>query len=224
MRFGRVEDITPGGNTWTSAPTTRPSLLIRLSDLADEQAWAELVEIYGPLLHRLAKGRGLQQADAEDLAQEVFRIVSAAIEGDRYDPSRGSFRGWLFRIARNLTLKALVARRRQPRGSGDTGVLNLLEEQPAPASEDSAQFGAAYQRRLLEWAARRVRGEFSDTAWRAFLATGVEARPRCRGRPGVGPQGGLGLLTSGAGSRPGSGAKSKRSKTRHLRTFERRLS
>lgn len=160
-----------------SAPTTRPSLLIRLSNPADERAWAELVEIYGPLLHRLAKGRGLQQADAEDLTQEVFRIVSAAIEGDRYDPSRGSFRGWLFRIARNLTLKALAARRRQPRGSGDTGVLNLLEEQPAPASEDSTQFKAAYQRRLLEWAARRVRGEFSDTAWRAFLATGVEARP-----------------------------------------------
>ncbi|SIO43439.1 RNA polymerase sigma-70 factor, ECF subfamily [Singulisphaera sp. GP187] len=160
-----------------TAPTTRPSLLIRLRDPADECAWAEFVDIYGPLLQRLARGRGLQHADAEDLAQEVFRVVAAAIEGGRYDPSRGSFRGWLFRIAHNLTLKSLVARGRQPRGSGDTGVLNFLEEQPAPAPEDSAQFEAAYRRRMLEWAARKVRGEFSELAWHAFLATGVEARP-----------------------------------------------
>ncbi|WP_406699743.1 sigma-70 family RNA polymerase sigma factor [Singulisphaera sp. Ch08] len=160
-----------------TAPTTRPSLLIRLRDPADERAWAEFVDIYGPLIQRLAQGRGLQHADAEDLVQDVFRVVAGAIEGGRYDPSRGSFRGWLFRIARNLTLKALTAQGRQPRGSGDTGVLNFLEEQPAPALEDSAQFEAAYRRRMLEWAARKVRGEFSETAWRAFLATGVEARP-----------------------------------------------
>lgn len=160
-----------------TSPTTRPSLLIRLRDPADERAWGEFVEIYGPLLQRLARGRGLQHADAEDLAQEVFRVVAAAVEGGRYDPARGSFRGWLFRIARNLTLKALTARGRQPRGSGDTGVLNVLEEQPAPDPEQSAQFEAAYRRRILEWAARRVRNEFSESAWRSFVATAIEGLP-----------------------------------------------
>lgn len=160
-----------------NAPTTRSSLLIRLGDPADECAWAEVVDVYGPLLRRLARGRGLQHADAEDLAQEVFRVLSVAIETGRYDPLRGSFRGWVFRIARNLAFKALIARGRQPQGTGDTGVLNLLDEQPAPSSDDSSQFEAAYRQRMLEWAAQRVRGEFSAAAWRAFVATGLEARP-----------------------------------------------
>jgi RNA polymerase sigma factor (sigma-70 family) len=160
-----------------SAPTTRASLLIRLRNPADERAWVEFVEVYGPLVRRLARGRGLQHADAEDLAQEVFRVVAAAIERGDYDPVRGSFRGWLFRIARNLAVNAWVARGRHPRGSGDTGVMHLLEEEPARPDHDSAQFETEYHRRLLEWAADRVRVEFSPGAWQAFWATGVEGRP-----------------------------------------------
>src|SRR5215213_10322984 len=109
-----------------AAPTTRPSLLIRLRDPADERAWVEFVEIYGPLVRRLARRRGFQHADVEDLVQEVFRVVTAAIERGAYDPARGSFRGWLFRIARNLAVNALVERSRQPRGTGDSAVVVLL--------------------------------------------------------------------------------------------------
>jgi RNA polymerase sigma-70 factor (ECF subfamily) len=57
------------------SPDTRPSLLIRLRDPKDERAWGEFVDIYNPLIHRLAKQAGLQGADADDLAQEVFRAV-----------------------------------------------------------------------------------------------------------------------------------------------------
>jgi RNA polymerase sigma-70 factor (ECF subfamily) len=160
-----------------TAPTTRPSLLIRLRDPADEQAWAEFLDVYGPLVRRLARNRGLQHADAEDLAQEVFRVVAGAIERGAYDPARGSFRGWLFRIARNLTINALMARSRQPRGTGDTAIQQLLEEQPASGPEDSVEFQAAYRRRMLHWAAERVRNEFSEVAWKAFWDAGVEGKP-----------------------------------------------
>ena len=119
------------------SPSTRPSLLIRLRDPGDERAWAEFTEIYGPLVHRLARRRGLQEADAEDLAQEVFRAVARAIERYDPDPDRGSFRGWLSRIARNLIINLLAARRRQPQGTGDTDVHRLLEDRPDPAGEDS---------------------------------------------------------------------------------------
>jgi RNA polymerase sigma factor (sigma-70 family) len=158
-------------------PSTRPSLLIRLRDPADGRAWAEFTEIYGPLVHRLARRRGLQEADAQDLAQEVFRAVAGAIERFDHDPARGSFRGWLSRIARNLIINLLAARRRQPRGTGDTDVHRLLEDRPDPAGEDSALFEVEYRRRLISWAAERVRGEFSAAAWRAFWQVGVEGRP-----------------------------------------------
>jgi RNA polymerase sigma factor (sigma-70 family) len=158
------------------APVTHPSLLVRLRDRNDEQAWSEFTEIYGPLAYRLAKRRGLQEADAQDLVQEVFRAVARAI--DRYDPdpARGSFRGWLSRIAGNLIINLLVAQRRHPRGSGETDVQQLIEQQPDPACEESALFDDEYRRGLLAWAAERVRPSFSEPAWQAFWQTCVEGK------------------------------------------------
>ena len=82
----------------------------------------------------------------------------------------------VIRIARNLTINLLQAQRRQVRGSGDTDVALRLAEYPAGESEASALFDVEYRRRLFDWAAARVRGEFSDAAWRAFVMTGVEGR------------------------------------------------
>src|SRR4051794_4419852 len=157
-------------------PTTRPSLLVRLRNPTDERAWAEFVEIYGPLIRQLAQRRGLQDADAADLVQEVFRAVAGAIERYDPDPAKGTFRGWLSTIARNLIVNLLDAQRRHPRGTGDTEIHQLLEAQPAPNLEESLLFDAEYQRRLLHWAAERVRQEFSEVAWEAFWKTGVEGR------------------------------------------------
>ena len=156
--------------------TTRPSLLLRLRDPMDERAWGEFVEIYSPLVHRLARRRGLQDADANDLVQEVFRAVAGAIERYDPDPCKGSFRGWLSTIARNLIVNLLNAQRRHPRGSGDTEIQQLLEAMPAPDSEESALFDAEYHRRLLHWAAERIKDEFSGTIWTAFWKTGVEGQ------------------------------------------------
>jgi RNA polymerase sigma factor (sigma-70 family) len=156
--------------------TTRPSLLVRLRDPMDERAWMEFVEIYGPLIRQLARQRGLQDADVADLVQEVFRAVAGAIERYDPDPARGSFRGWLSTISRNLIVNLLNAQRRHPRGTGDTQVQLLLEAQPAPDSEESALFDTEYHRRLLHWAAERIRDEFSETVWLAFWKAGVNGQ------------------------------------------------
>jgi RNA polymerase sigma-70 factor (ECF subfamily) len=157
-------------NEW---PSTRPSLLVRLRDPRDERAWAEFLEIYTPLVYRLARRKGLQGADADDLAQEVFRAVAGAIDRWSPDPGRGSFRGWLFRIARNLLINLLARQGRQPRGTGDPEVARLLEEQPAPPGEASTLFELEYRRQLFQWAIEQVRGEVQPTTWDAFWRTGV---------------------------------------------------
>jgi RNA polymerase sigma-70 factor (ECF subfamily) len=157
-------------------PTTRLSLLVRLQDPRDEQAWHEFTEIYGPLMQRLARQKGLQDADAADLVQEVYQAVARAMERQAYDPARGSFRGWLFRIARNLVVNFLIDQARRPRGTGDSDMKCLLEAQPAPTPEDSVLFDTEYKRQLLFWAAEQVRGEFSELTWKAFWQTGVEGR------------------------------------------------
>jgi RNA polymerase sigma factor (sigma-70 family) len=158
-------------------PSTQASLLIRLRDHGDERAWAEFTEVYGPAVLQLARRRGLQDADAQDLVQDVFRAVAGAIHRYDPDPNRGSFRGWLSRISVNLIINLVTAQKRHPRGSGDTDMQRLLEEQPNVRDEESVLFEAEYRRGLLAWAAERVRGSFSEPVWQAFWQTGVEGRP-----------------------------------------------
>jgi RNA polymerase sigma factor (sigma-70 family) len=160
----------------TDSPATRHSLLARLRDPRDERAWAEFVAIYTPLIDRLARAKGLQSADAADLAQEVFRAVAGAIERFDPDPARGSFRSWLFRIARNLMINLLAARRVRPQATGDSEVQELLARAPAPDGAETAFFDVEYRRRVFYWAADRVRDEFRPSTWQAFWLTAVEGQ------------------------------------------------
>jgi RNA polymerase sigma-70 factor (ECF subfamily) len=126
------------------------------------------------LIQRLARSRDLQEADADDLAQDVFRAVAGAIDRWDPDPACGSFRGWLFQIARNLIVNLLAAQRRQPRGVGGSDLVSLLEAVPAPEAEDTVLFDGEYRRRLFDWAAARIRPEFRERTWQAFWRTGVD--------------------------------------------------
>jgi RNA polymerase sigma-70 factor (ECF subfamily) len=157
-------------------PNTRPSLLVRIRDPQDERAWREFLDIYEPLIYRLARRKGFQDADARELSQEVFLAVASAIDRWDPDPSRGSFRGWLFRIARNLMINLLASKRRHPQATGSTDIKHLLEEQAAPVGEDSALFDRQYQREVFRWAAGQIRGQFHETTWRAFWLSSVEQR------------------------------------------------
>jgi RNA polymerase sigma-70 factor (ECF subfamily) len=155
------------------SPTTRPSLLARIRDLRDEEAWRQFVALYTPLVYRFARKRGLQDADAADLAQDVLRAVAGAAPDLEYDPRRGSFRGWLYGVARHKLCDFLAAQQRHCPGSGDTAAQLLLAEQPAA---EVALWDHEYERRLFEWAAEQIRGGFKDQTWQAFWQTAVEGR------------------------------------------------
>jgi RNA polymerase sigma-70 factor (ECF subfamily) len=152
-------------------PGTRHSLIVKLRDPANSAEWAEFVALYEPLIYRLARRKGLQDADAQDICQEVFRAVARAIE--RWEPGRGSFRGWLSQITRNLLINFLT-RGRQPRGTGATSMQEVLEAHPAGDPNATAMFEAEYERRLFRWAAEEIRHEFAAATWQAFWLTSVE--------------------------------------------------
>ena len=156
-------------------PDTRRSLLVRLRESRDDAAWAEFTGIYEPLIYRLARRRGFQDADARDLCQDVLRAVAGAIDRWDPDPKRGTFRGWLFRIARNLMLNYLASQRKHARGTGDSDLHRLLESHLAVTPEDSVLFDTEYKRIVFRRAADSIQHEFAETTWQAFWLTGVEA-------------------------------------------------
>ncbi|MBI1310494.1 sigma-70 family RNA polymerase sigma factor [bacterium] len=160
-----------------ATPETRPSLILRLRDPQDEQAWAEFLELYQPLIERLGRRKGLQDADVRELVQDVLVSVAGAVERWEPSPDRGSFCGWLATIIRNLTINLLKREARHPRGSGDSDFQQLLEQQPDPHCGTTALFDLEYRRQLFHWAAERICHEFQPSTWSAFWTTCVEGQP-----------------------------------------------
>ena len=157
------------------SPVTQPSLLLRVRDPKDAQAWTRFVDVYTPLVFNFCRKRGLQAADAADVSQDVMRAVSGAIARFDYDREKGSFRDWLFRVTRNKLTDFTRRRPRQAAGSGETAVLDLLESQPA-ATPDEDAWERQWKQRVFEYACEQVKGEFEERTWRAFWASAVEDR------------------------------------------------
>ena len=154
---------------------TRVSLILRVANREDVEAWRQFAEIYEPLVFRIAMVKGLQRADAEDLVQEVMSRVARSVGSWDPDPRKGSFRGWISTIARNLVIDFLRKNNRQPRTSDHSDIRRLIES--TPVRDEAEYFDKEYERQLFLNAAGHVRDTFSDNTWQAFWETAVRSQP-----------------------------------------------
>jgi RNA polymerase sigma factor (sigma-70 family) len=158
------------------SPLTRASLLVQLRDGANQAAWQEFMRVYGPLVYGFARKRGLQDADAADLMQDVLRSVSTAIGRLDYDRAQGTFRGWLLTITRNKIFNFLSARSARPQAAGDGPGSHVLDN-VADDNDGAELWELEYQRRVAALAMERIRSEFQDNTWQAFVSTAVDGKP-----------------------------------------------
>jgi RNA polymerase sigma-70 factor (ECF subfamily) len=153
-------------------PDTRSSLILRVKDHADADAWREFNEIYRPVVVRLARSKGLQHADAEDLAQQVMSAVAGAIDRWQPDPERGRFRTWLGTIARNFIINALSRRPIAVAAGHDQAALDGLADAPEDAA--NTELDLAFRREVFVWAARSIQSEFAADTWGVFWSSAVD--------------------------------------------------
>lgn len=163
--------------------TTRLSLIGRLGNKADQEAWFEFVEIYEPLVLNMAVQSGVQHSDAKEITQEVLTKVLISIDARDHENASGSFRGWLYRITRNMTIDFLRRSKRRNQSLVTTDLEQLVD----PSLQDSTDFHMEFERQLFRWASDKVKSTVTETNWQAFWSTTVEgeAIPQAALRLGV---------------------------------------
>ncbi len=159
-----------------SSPTTRSTLIAKLRDRADSAAWEEFVDLYTPLLRRIARQRGLQDADAAEVVQEVLISVVKALPSYQHTGRAGSFRRWLITIAKNKTLNRLTRRKPDEFAAGDAHLHALITQESSREKKSDETFEREWQHQLFVLAAEHVRKTVQPKTWSAFWWTAVELR------------------------------------------------
>ena len=157
-------------------PETRDTLLARLRDPADMQAWSEFTRLYEPVITRFVAGRGVQAADAQDICQHVLWAVARAADDWPGHAEPGRFRKWLATVTRNATLNVLQ-RELKHRGSGRSSVWDYLNALPAPDEDLDRAWEMERLDQIYRTAARVVEPRFSPEVWQLFHRTTVEGEP-----------------------------------------------
>lgn len=157
----------------TESPPTRATLLLRLRDRHDGMAWSEFLHDYGPMIYRFVRSRGLQDADASDVVQDVMRSVGVAIDRLDYQKEKGGFRAWLFTITRNKLSSHFAKRNRLGPIGNDTGQYEMLG-QLSGDGELEQQWDLEYQRQLAAIAMDTLKQKAEPNTWMAFELTAMK--------------------------------------------------
>lgn len=149
--------------------TTHATLLARLADASDTQAWRDFAERYRELIYNFARRRGLQPEDCEDVLQDVMLQLAKTLPEFKYDPAKGRFRSYL----KTITLHTIFRRSRQ--NAGESAL--QINESSVPDDVDSeALWDEEWRQHHLRQAMRVIALEFNATDQRAFEEYAVAGR------------------------------------------------
>lgn len=162
-------------NADSEFPETRASLLLHVQ-AGDDTAWHQFVAIYEPIIYRIARKRGFQDADAQDITQRILVSILGAIKRWKKKDESVRFRHWLRRVARNAICNALT-RGPKDRAVGGTSVHCFLEEQVDDDAEITREIELEYRRELYFKAAAIVKSNVSPDTWEVFELTVVQGVP-----------------------------------------------
>lgn len=160
-------------------PSTRPSLLIRLRDSQDHEAWRSFSRLYGQMIFNFCRSRGLQDQDAAEVMQESLMQIAKSIKNFEYEPVRGRFRGWVGSIVRSKLIEFHRKLSRQPKLQ-DATLENI-------STTTDSGWDDVWLEHVVEAALSRVEIRLANQTWMAFRLVWLEhvdpvqvARRMCR--------------------------------------------
>jgi RNA polymerase sigma-70 factor (ECF subfamily) len=158
----------------TEFPETRSTLLHQIRSPADREAWEEFTLIYKPVMYRMARRRGMQDADAQDLVQTVLVQVSGAIARWEKGPEK-RFRHWLRRVIKNAIITALT-RRPKDIAVGGSDIQDFFAARCDADLDVEQELRFEHKRELYLRAASNVQSDVSTDTWYPFELTVIEGK------------------------------------------------
>ena len=156
---------------------TSHSLLERLRDRADHQAWQRMLTLYEPWLRGWLSRHDLQPADVEDVLQDILVVVRDKLPGFVHNGQPGAFRSWLRTILTNRVRHFLRGRRSRQAVLASLPRTDWLEQLEDADSDLARQWDREHDRHLVRGLLASIQAEFSPTTWQVFELLVLEDRP-----------------------------------------------
>jgi RNA polymerase sigma-70 factor, ECF subfamily len=153
--------------TVSSEPGSTSASLLQRVQRSEPDAWDRLCALYSPVVYGWCLRAGLQDNDAADAMQDVFRSVFRGIGEFQKNEQPGTFRGWLWAITRNQIRLFFRQRQRSPQAFGGSDALQQFAQQPDELDEPDPH-DAETRLDILHRALELVRGDFQPATWDAF--------------------------------------------------------
>ncbi|HEV3118237.1 MAG TPA: sigma-70 family RNA polymerase sigma factor [Gemmataceae bacterium] len=149
-------------------PDTSISLLERLRLQPDEGSWKRLVDLYVPLIRGWLRRYDVSPEDAEDLAQDVMALVVREIPDFQHNQQPGAFRKWLRTITVNRLRMLWRARQGKAAASGNSDVLQMLDQLEDPNSGLSRVWDEQHNQHVARRLMEMIQPQFAPATWKAF--------------------------------------------------------
>jgi RNA polymerase sigma-70 factor (ECF subfamily) len=167
--FGRQERL--GALSDLAVNTTRKTLLQRVRDNTDSQAWEQFFALYAPLLESYARALGLSPCDAEEVRDECLALITKRMPAFEYERSKGSFKSWLYRLAHGKVVDLL----RRPTSQRASTESWLALEDSANALDE--RWETLWRREHLRHAFTEARRDESAVTLQVFELVLIEGLP-----------------------------------------------
>lgn len=154
---------------------TRITLLREVSG-GSEDAWAELTNLYQPLITSWLRTFELQPSDAEDLTQDVLTALFSNVDHFGHNGRVGAFRAWLRTITHNTAADFLRRRSKRDVQLGNSSFASAIAQLTDSGSAISRVFDRQHDRHLLGTLLGRVASEFQDSTMTVFRQHVIEGR------------------------------------------------
>ena len=153
--------------------TTRSSVLRAVADTGNDAAWRRLFDLYAGFVFSLARAKGLNDEDADDMVQVVFADLARNLPAFKYDRAKGKFRSYLVGLVHWRVMDRLKSGRRDT----EFKAAYWEEANAAAAAADADGFSEReWQAAALEEALRRIKSDVRPEHYAAFVASAVEGQ------------------------------------------------